>query len=37
MAKYTVTHACGHSSAVTLYGKGVERERAMRRQGDIAA
>jgi len=37
MAKYTVTHACGHSSAVTLYGKGVEREREQRRQGDIAA
>ncbi len=31
MAKYAVTHTCGHHTDITLYGKGTERERAMRR------
>ena len=30
MAKYTVTHPCGHASDITLYGKGAERERRLR-------
>lgn len=27
MARYNITHACGHTETVELYGKGSERER----------
>lgn len=27
MAKYTISHACGHSREIQLYGKGSDRER----------
>lgn len=29
MAKYTVTHSCGHDVEINLVGKGTERERRM--------
>lgn len=30
MAKYTVTHTCGHTTPITLYGKTSERECRMK-------
>lgn len=29
MAKYSITHVCGHGETVHLYGKGTERERRL--------